>query len=177
MHPACVHERDLILAAISDGSSEADSGSHWSLLVIYRTKRRGNDGGARHACVHYDSLNQAPNRARAAHLASLLLHRDDVVVEDGMCSKQTNGYDCGIYMCLFIKTIVGEFCESARWFTFRTAKRWRLALVRVTRAQVKAFRNTLVQAYEQAVHARSPSMLTSIEDNMCACGWCLKSEG
>ena len=53
-------------------------------------------------CLHLDSLTRPneENMQRALVVARRLFH-DDVLVEQGSCSKQNNGYDCGLYALVF----------------------------------------------------------------------------
>ena len=63
--------RDLVLCPISDGDAQADSGSHWSLLVIYRVRRKTLP--MCFASVHLDSLHQDSTMRKASQRTQSLL--------------------------------------------------------------------------------------------------------
>lgn len=64
---------------------------------------------------YYDSLGSRAlgnaNFAQARTLASRLAGKD-VEVSVGACAKQTNGFDCGVYVLLFSELVAGTFLEA-----------------------------------------------------------------
>ena len=74
---------------------EAGGGSHWSLLVIHKSSK---------IAEHYDSAN-GTNSSIARKTASCfkqLLNLDSLEVVKAKTFQQTNSFDCGVYLCLYL---------------------------------------------------------------------------
>ena len=72
-----------------------DGGSHWSLLIYYRKA---------HRFFHYDPIKWK-NWCHAKELMTSVLDGDSVddkgrlpEIYEAECGRQSNGYDCGIYI-------------------------------------------------------------------------------
>ena len=107
---------------VNDGDICADSysGTHWSLLVWAPYGK----------FYMFDSAGGAPNspnvKATAAGLAKYFLHnsssdrklqlpdhiaevfRRPLEITSVKCSQQTNGYDCGVFVCAFTEHLVSK---------------------------------------------------------------------
>jgi len=119
-----LHERQLVLCPINDSSdgSRADTGTHWTLLVCWN-RCYGRAGFKTSSPVnfthfyYYDSLlggswtSGGANLTQARTLASRLAGRVVRVLPDD-CPKQTNCFDCGIYVLLFSEIIVTAILEA-----------------------------------------------------------------
>eukprot|EP00927_Polykrikos_kofoidii_P043934 TRINITY_DN38033_c0_g1_i1.p1 TRINITY_DN38033_c0_g1~~TRINITY_DN38033_c0_g1_i1.p1 ORF type:complete len:730 (-),score=131.64 TRINITY_DN38033_c0_g1_i1:562-2751(-) len=133
-----LQDRQLMVCPINDScdGSRADAGTHWALLVCW--DQRGPSDGAsdfhknansgafeeiaasrafalfEHYCC-YDSLGfssrYSPSVTQARALASRLAGTN-VQVSVGSCAKQTNGFDCGVYVLLFSEIIVASFLDA-----------------------------------------------------------------
>jgi Ulp1 family protease len=117
-----LNEHELILCPINDGSgtSRADSGTHWSLLVCW-PQHTASVTGCKFAFRYYDSLagldaKKSTNFQRAVLLAQRLTGNmsdaQGVTVIAGDCAQQTNSYDCGMYVLQFSEIVVGDFLAS-----------------------------------------------------------------
>jgi len=103
-----VLNRDLVLCPINDNRDGglADGGSHWGLLVWDRV------GGQ---FIYYDSgfVHVQSSHQQAQTLANHLAGRP-VQMQLGSCPKQTNSFDCGMYVIVFSELIVKTFVETVR---------------------------------------------------------------
>jgi hypothetical protein len=125
-----LQDRELIICPINDSSdcSSADAGTHWTLLVCWDRDCFGSGAAASDASSatsehgffgrfsYYDSLGcnlhgRDANLQQAETLASRLAGRD-VKVSVGSCARQTNGFDCGVYVLLFSEIIASHFLEA-----------------------------------------------------------------
>ena len=108
-----LEQRDLVLLPVNDGRRKtADSGSHWTLLMAFKTTGQG--GLLRFTCLHLDSLKDSPNMARARRLANRMFH-EDMLVESCECAKQVNGYDCGVYLLYFARLLIKARLSVNSW--------------------------------------------------------------
>jgi len=134
-----LHQRDLILCPINDSRDRghADTGTHWSLLVCWR---RGSHSDCL-SFAYYDSLASHKRSGngfqRAEALASRIADESEVYVSAGACARQTNGWDCGVYVLLFSEIIVNSFvrmsCES---LSAVEKTMWEARLLAITPRQV-----------------------------------------
>jgi len=131
---AGVECRSLIICPINDSD-------HWSLLVACRSSP--GFGGGPWRCCHYDPLAAPSNRTRANVIAKRMFG-DGVRLEAGACAKQTNTYDCGVYLLKFSVIILAACLSSESPDAFAGDARWREALLEVTPQQVTAFRKQLL---------------------------------
>eukprot|EP00440_Ansanella_granifera_P042317 gb/GFBE01045878.1/.p1 GENE.gb/GFBE01045878.1/~~gb/GFBE01045878.1/.p1 ORF type:complete len:615 (+),score=68.61 gb/GFBE01045878.1/:1-1845(+) len=157
--------RELVLCPMTDSQErcKADSGTHWSLLVCWRSVRCQSWRG-----MYYDSMStkrfaldgsftaNSQHLVKAASLAERLFGRP-VQVESGLCAQQTNSFDCGVYVLLFSQIIVGavlrawersgQHLELGPWL-------WEPRLQRVTPQQVEEHRLSFWQTLLNAEEAR-----------------------
>jgi len=77
----------------------AESGSHWSLIVVSVV-----DGVA----FHYDSLgyDNVTDAQIVTHALSILLGKDLKFTHMEHVPQQENGKDCGVYVCMFLETLL-----------------------------------------------------------------------
>lgn len=121
-----LQDHDLLLCPINDAhdACSADAGCHWSLLVCWCNGRGSSrapkaSGESRGALAnfkfrYYCSLGgifSEKGIAQATELASRLTGRP-VQVETGECSRQTNFYDCGVYVLLFSEIIARAYVDA-----------------------------------------------------------------
>jgi hypothetical protein len=143
----CLPNRDVVLCPVSNGQRhEANSGSHWSLLVLTRARAEN----PKHCCFaahHFDSLKSGMNAKRAKELATAVLH-GNVAVENGQCARQTNSYDCGVYLLYFMEIIVQAYLASYSWFSFQMSKKWREQLASALPRQISCYRGLIVKKYQ-----------------------------
>ncbi|CAD6270915.1 unnamed protein product [Miscanthus lutarioriparius] len=106
-HPLRLASRRLVLLHVNDNpdASVAEGGSHWTLLVLDSATRPSAP-----RFVHHDSLRGMPNLPIAAHLADALrplLQCDSgtVALVQGHTPRQTNSYDCGVYVMAIARAI------------------------------------------------------------------------
>lgn len=118
---------DLMLCPINDAHTAgcADAGCHWSLLVCWGERpasMRGSKAGAKpyagpfSSFIYYDSLGglfAEKGFAQSQEFGARLCGQP-VEVEVGSCARQTNFYDCGIYVVLFMEIIAASFLEMQR---------------------------------------------------------------
>eukprot|EP00929_Paragymnodinium_shiwhaense_P034341 TRINITY_DN18708_c0_g2_i1.p1 TRINITY_DN18708_c0_g2~~TRINITY_DN18708_c0_g2_i1.p1 ORF type:complete len:591 (-),score=110.85 TRINITY_DN18708_c0_g2_i1:108-1880(-) len=108
-------ELELLLCPVNDSrdASEADVGTHWTLLACWAPQPRPfqrfsyydsfeSGAGVRHADA---SLRQAEK------LASRLAGKP-VKLSSAPCPQQTNAFDCGVYVLLFSEIIVSAFLDA-----------------------------------------------------------------
>jgi len=120
-----IEERELVLCPINDSSdsSRADTGTHWTLLVCW-DKRAFAGGGQENghsedhllnAFSYYDSLSNSETESSTMHQANALASRLAgrlVEVHMGTCAKQTNSFDCGVYVLVFSELVAAAFLEA-----------------------------------------------------------------
>eukprot|EP00931_Biecheleriopsis_adriatica_P038162 TRINITY_DN21888_c0_g1_i2.p1 TRINITY_DN21888_c0_g1~~TRINITY_DN21888_c0_g1_i2.p1 ORF type:complete len:592 (+),score=93.05 TRINITY_DN21888_c0_g1_i2:43-1818(+) len=144
-----IAEREVVLCPMTDSRErcKADSGTHWSLLVCWRSPL-----STRWRAVYYDSISSgrgavdgpssSSHLSQAAELAERLFGVH-VPVSAGSCAHQTNSFDCGVYVLLFSRIIVtevlmlweqsGHLLDLGPWL-------WEPRLQRVTPTQVEEHR-------------------------------------
>jgi sentrin-specific protease 8 len=158
--PLKVEERKLVLCPLNDSRDTgcADGGSHWGLLVWDRRAIGAQtisdplgDSPALPAkstvedslvgrFLYYDSggFLRSDCQLQANRLASKLAGRAVRAIA-GTCPKQTNYYDCGMYVLMFSKIIVCSFLQDDTTKPGRTAL-WEKQLMELTPADVTAHR-------------------------------------
>ncbi|CAI9105181.1 OLC1v1004045C1 [Oldenlandia corymbosa var. corymbosa] len=105
--PLNFRQKKLILFPVNDNTdvSLAEGGCHWSLLAYLRSGK---------VFVHHDSSSGSMNAIQARRLLSRVQPYtvyDASFVECPSVPKQTNGYDCGLYVCAFARAICNWFKE------------------------------------------------------------------
>lgn len=109
-----LQSKKLILLPLNDAAIN-DQGSHWSLLVYVNV-----DSSKEPMIYHLDSLNGRNNSTSlelgpilSQHLCGKELHPES---PDGV-GQQSNMYDCGIMVILFIKHIIEFYLEQQKFDT------------------------------------------------------------
>jgi sentrin-specific protease 8 len=129
-----LNQKDLVFVPINNAtglelSSEADRGSHWSLLVC--------DRGTSSA-THYDSAsggNDSCARSAAQKMAGIFGAPLKYVVEHGV-AQQENGFDCGMFACRFVD--------------FFLARRFGVDVTPVSQQTVTTFRQSMFELAQRA---------------------------
>jgi len=124
-----IEERELVLCPINDSCdrSQADTGTHWTLLVCWDQRALPGSAGANstsedsegrllNGFIYYDSLGglnsiDKSKLSQANALASRLAGRL-VEVSMGTCAKQTNSFDCGVYVLVFSEIVAAAFLQA-----------------------------------------------------------------
>lgn len=119
-----VLDRRLVLCPINDNhdGGVADGGTHWALLVW---DRQGIDAAGSNSSnlseskagrfIYYDSgFCHMPKCEDQARQLAKRLAGGDVPLQVGQCPKQTNSFDCGMYVIVFTELIVKSFLASPR---------------------------------------------------------------
>lgn len=127
-----LQDRELVICPINDSSgSRFDAGTHWTLLVCWdrrcpqkqnstghcNVSAGANDLGLFGRFSHYDSLqpNMYGSKGASFHQAEMVASRlagRTVQVSIGSCARQTNGFDCGVYVLLFSEIVAHSFLEA-----------------------------------------------------------------
>lgn len=163
-------ERELVLCPINDNcdGSLADGGTHWALLVCWDRQHGfggyptdATKGGLFSRFTYYDSLDRngnahhSTNFAQAKTLASRLAGRP-VQVSVGACARQTNSFDCGVYVLLFSEIVANMFLSTPTrppaGLSIRNEFRvpvWEERLAAVTPEEVAAHRAQYLHALQQ----------------------------
>ena len=129
--------RDLIIAPINDGTARANSGSHWSVLVMHRCLSERSAEEPKWVCTHFDSLSKRANFRRAQLLANRLFAVRKMLVDIGVCTRQTNGYDCGVHVLVNAELVVRFYLGCYSWLQFRLSKQtWQQQLNAVTTQEI-----------------------------------------
>ncbi|CAL4999846.1 unnamed protein product [Urochloa decumbens] len=153
--PLRLASRRLVLLPVNDNpdAAVAEGGSHWTLLVIDNAT---SASGPRF--VHHDSIRGAPNLPVASRLADALRpllqsdwrRRATVPVVEGPTPRQTNGYDCGVYVMAIARTICGWWknghgrLRGGDWFE-AVGREVNADSVKAMRSELLQLINTLIQ--------------------------------
>ncbi|XP_066353363.1 NEDD8-specific protease 1-like [Miscanthus floridulus] len=165
--PLRLASRRLVLLPVNDNpdASIAEGGSHWTLLIL-------NNATSPSAprFVHHDSLPGAPNLPVAARLADALRpllsgsdsKRDTVPLIEGPTPRQTNGYDCGVYVMAIARALCawwnnGHDHREGDWF--QAVRR------EVDAHSVKAMRADLLQLINTLIQEKAKANSTSKGDS------------
>jgi hypothetical protein len=171
-----LQERELVLCPINDNcdGSLADGGTHWALLVCWDRQHGfggyptdATKGGLFSRFTYYDSLDRngnahhSANFAQAKTLASRLAGRP-VEVAVGACARQTNSFDCGVYVLLFSEIVANTFLSTPTRARaglsihneFRVPV-WEERLAAVTPEEVAAHRVQYLHALRQEASPRA----------------------
>lgn len=107
-----IKQADIIFFPInnSENHETADSGSHWTLLVLQ------NSQSSILAGYHYDSLGNQNIPKNATNLVNKLckeLEKDtDYTIYSGKNPQQTNGSDCGVFLIAFTRALAKRFHQD-----------------------------------------------------------------
>lgn len=113
-----LQDRDLILCPINDNKDAglADGGSHWSLLVGWRCSQNNvvddnPNSSSQFDFIHYDSLSSCirSGSSQQARALAMKLAGQSARVSVGSCAKQTNCFDCGVYVLVFSEMIMSSY--------------------------------------------------------------------
>lgn len=112
LEPLKLEEKNFVFLAINDQEdSESAGGNHWSLLVYARNID---------AFVHFDSASynrsDADRVARkvAPFLSSSNSFSSPRFIESSLAAKQTNSFDCGMFLITHAETILERLTPSSR---------------------------------------------------------------
>ncbi|TVU43157.1 EcWRKY-59, partial [Eragrostis curvula] len=172
--PLRLGSRRLALLPVNDNPdvSLPEGGSHWTLLVIDNT-----DPASGPRFVHHDSLRGAPNLPIAERLAEALapLLVDapgrTVPLVEGPTPRQTNSYDCGVYIMAITRAICGWWRDgrgeggSRDWF--EAVRR------EVDAASVKAMRTELLDLINRSSKKRPRTDRRAARSTESGCLQCL----
>jgi len=96
IEPLNLPSKSLVILPINDSSSfDSPGGSHWSTLIYSRTEK---------TFYHLDSMSGI-NCIEARKTASKL-NLSQLEMVEMKCAKQTNCWDCGIYVCCFAELVI-----------------------------------------------------------------------
>lgn len=168
-----LEERELILCPVNDNREFglADAGTHWSLLVAWAAKSdtRGLSPPSFHF-AYYDSL-MVPSETCLRHAEKLAgrLAGTRVKLAVAGCSKQRNGYDCGIYTLLYTEIILNAVKQAhqASPFVAEGAALWQTQLTAITSSDATQFRaryfkkamRDAMDAEAKHAHVSSPGLM------------------
>lgn len=98
IEPLGLQSKSLIILPINDSSSfDSPGGSHWSLLIYSRVEK---------TFYHLDSMGGINSREANKTASKLKLSSLKMVELD--CAQQTNGWDCGIYVCCYAEKVINN---------------------------------------------------------------------
>ena len=96
IEPLDLQSKSLIILPINDSSSfDSPGGSHWSLLVYCSADK---------TFYHLDSMFGINFDEACMTAAKLNLSKSKTIALT--CARQTNGWDCGIYVCCYAEFVI-----------------------------------------------------------------------
>ncbi|KAJ1733583.1 hypothetical protein LPJ61_001491 [Coemansia biformis] len=105
--PPGTHKKIIVFIPISNGDVRTGSGSHWSLLVLCRH----GDTPAFHYFDSKANANYAHALATKERMDQVLLGGMQTHMHTHSCPQQENGFDCGIFLILFIDILVRRYAD------------------------------------------------------------------
>lgn len=107
LEPLKLQDRKLVIFPVNnnDDVSEAEGGSHWSLLTFHRNGE---------VFVHHDSFggfNEVHAKKLHSNVSSHMGISTTFMV--AKTQQQMNGYDCGIYVCAITVAVIDWFYRNA----------------------------------------------------------------
>lgn len=103
LEPLRLPSRRGALIVVNDCErADAPGGTHWSLLVFAAGK-----------FIHYDSLSDG-NQSVARHMARRLAPHlsASAKVEEAVCGRQQNGYDCGVFVIVHAEEVARRLSQG-----------------------------------------------------------------
>ncbi|ARS65977.1 Ulp1 family isopeptidase [Sinorhizobium meliloti] len=101
---------DYVFIPVSNiQGAEADGGTHWSLLLLFRSDR-----SLRPAAAHFDSSNHA-NMDSARQIAGIM--GVTAGVTPVKTSQQGNGRDCGVYLLEAARALIEQLAQGQQMDT------------------------------------------------------------
>merc|ERR1711872_249515 len=106
----------IFMTPINDSTNldKYGSGEHYSVLFIDTTSK---------VFMHLDSI-EGKNTAHAKEMALSMLDEDSfdkkgkidwIFTEDTTCGKQSNGFDCGVYVIHNVKAAIENICHAEKF--------------------------------------------------------------
>ncbi|GAA0162053.1 protease [Lithospermum erythrorhizon] len=150
LDPLQFSKRKLILFPVNDNDdvNEAGGGSHWSLLTFERDSN---------AFVHHDSSSLNMNRTPAKRICKAVLPytaEKATFLECSSTPKQTNGYDCGLYVSA-IARVICKWHEKGG--NRDTRNLWFADLDQITPSVVSQLRNEILELIKNMMAAQGKS--------------------
>lgn len=104
LDPLHATEKKFIFFPLNDNDEDRAGGSHWSLLVFSRPEKK---------FFLFDSLNSIRIKSYFAFVRDLAyaVQCPEFDIKSALCAKQTNGYDCGVYVLCFIENLAKQVTE------------------------------------------------------------------
>uniref|UniRef100_A0A0D9XN30 WRKY domain-containing protein n=1 Tax=Leersia perrieri TaxID=77586 RepID=A0A0D9XN30_9ORYZ len=149
--PLRLPSRRLVLLPVNDNPdvSHAEGGTHWTLLLLDNTNPVS---GPRF--VHHDSLppTNLPSARRLAAVLRPLLPNRTIPLVEGPTPRQTNGYDCGV----FVLAVARAICHWWTTASHQLEPDWFEAVKREVNADsVKAMRTQLLHLIDTLIQANN----------------------
>jgi sentrin-specific protease 8 len=131
--------KDYIFMAVNDSGKSA-GGSHWSLLVYSRLKKR---------FYHFDSSTHSNHHSAvklARNIGNYLNSTSEGNFEEMVCLQQDNSYDCGIYLICNLENLAHHvtthgILESAPFIKKDVVANMRNKLLELIAEQVEKSQN------------------------------------
>merc|ERR1719228_431024 len=104
-----IREKVIACIPINNGNEQENKkGSHWSLLVWKKERNRGK-------FMHYDPIEDMNSETAIEVIKKLNKVDERNYIEnkkEAKCPRQSNSYDCGIYVVLMIEKIIRNIKEG-----------------------------------------------------------------
>lgn len=104
LDPLNAAEKSFIFFPLNDNEEDRAGGHHWSLLVFSRPEQ---------TFFYFDSLNSSDAKLYIAFIRDLAyaVKCPEFDIKTATCAKQTNSYDCGVYVLCFIELLAKQVSE------------------------------------------------------------------
>lgn len=150
VEPLNLSSRKLVIFAVNDNEDVtlAEGGCHWSLLAFERS---------RNVFVHHDSLGgmnaRHAKRLYRSVLGFMACSEPAEYVEYYASPRQLNGYDCGLFVTAFARTICSWYMETES--KKQGGNLWFLALTKhVTPSAVSEMRPEILGLIKQLIASK-----------------------
>ena len=97
-------------------------------------------------------FGDGPNLRSAKRVAARMFG-GSATVESLPCSRQQNGFDCGMYVVQYSQMIVDRYLTVGSIQRFRNDRQWRLAVQNVAPGVIAAKRQQIVSIFQDGVVA------------------------